>query len=51
MKLEKLAHFQSEPTHGGPSEAGDCNHPPPKMVTAENPTPGEAAFNHVAGHE
>ena len=23
--------------HGGPSEAGDCSHPPPKMATAENP--------------
>ena len=36
--------------HGGPSEAGDCSHPPSKMATAENPTPGEAAFDHVAGH-
>ena len=36
--------------HGGPSEAGDCSHPPPKMATAENPTPGEAAFYRVAGH-
>ena len=22
-------------THGGPSEVGDCSHPPPKMATAE----------------
>ena len=22
------------PIHGGPSEAGDCSHPPPKMATA-----------------
>ena len=36
--------------HGGPSDAGDCNHPPPKMATAENPTSGKAAFDHVAGH-
>ena len=37
-------------SHCGPSEAGDCSHPLPKMETAENPTPCEAAFNHVAGH-
>ena len=36
--------------HGGPSEAGDCRHPPPKMATAENPISGKGAFNHVAGH-
>ena len=36
--------------HGGSSEAGDCSHPPPKMATAENPTSGKAAVDHVAGH-
>ena len=36
--------------HGGPSEAGDCSHPPPKMATVENLTLGETAFDHVAGH-
>ena len=35
--------------HGGPSEAGDCSHPPPKMATAENPTSGKAPFDHVIG--
>ena len=35
--------------HGGPSEAGDCSHPPPKMATAENPTLGKATFDHVIG--
>ena len=35
--------------HGGPSEAGDCSHPPPKMATAENPTSGKATFDHVIG--
>ena len=28
---------------------GIC-HPPPKMATAENPTPGEATFDHVLRH-
>ena len=37
-------------THGGPSEAGDCSQPPPKMAAAENPTSGKAAFGYVAGH-
>ena len=36
--------------HGGPSEAGDCSHPPPKMATAENPTSDKAAFGHVTGY-
>ena len=36
--------------HGGPSKAGDCSHPSPKMATVENPTPGEATFYHDAGH-
>ena len=35
--------------NGGPSEAGDCSHPPPKMATAENPTSGKATFDHVIG--
>ena len=35
--------------HGGPSEAGDCSDPPPKMATAENPTSGKATFDHVIG--
>ena len=35
--------------HGGPSEAGDCNHPPPKMATAKNATSGKATFDHVIG--
>ena len=38
------------PCHGGPSEAGDCSHLPLKMTTAENPSPGETVFYHVAGH-
>ena len=41
-------HFQ--PIHGGPSEAGDCNHPPAKMATAENLTSGKAAFYYIAGY-
>ena len=35
--------------HGGPSEAGDCSHPPPKMETAENPASGKANFDNVIG--
>ena len=42
--------FAKHLRHGGPSEAGDCSHPPPTTATAKNPTPGEAAFDHVAGH-
>ena len=37
-------------THGGPSEAGDCSHPPPKMVAAEKPTSGKGSFDNVMGH-
>ena len=40
----------SHDTHGGSLEAGDCSHLPPKMATAENPTSGKAAFDHVARH-
>ena len=35
--------------HGGPSEAGDCSHPPPKMATAENPLSRKATFDNVIG--
>ena len=35
--------------HGGPSEAGDCSHPPPKMATAENPTSGKDIYDNVIG--
>ena len=35
--------------HGGPSEAGDCSHPPPKMATAENPTSGTDIYDNVIG--
>ena len=38
-----------EEYHGGPSEAGDCSHPPPKMATAENPTSGKDTFDNVMG--
>ena len=38
------------PHHGGPLEAGDCSHPPPKMAAAENLTRSDAAFDYVAGH-
>ena len=38
-----------QPNHGGPSEAGDCSHPPPKMATAENPTSGKGTFDNVMG--
>ena len=33
--------------HGGPSEAGDCSHPPPKMATAKNACSCKATFDHV----
>ena len=35
--------------HGGPSEAGDCSHPPPKMATAKNASSCKATFDHVIG--
>ena len=35
--------------HGGPSEADDCSHPPPKMATAENPTSGKDIFDNAIG--
>ena len=41
--------FFREPEHGGPSEAGDCSHPPPKMATAENPLSRKATFDNVTG--
>ena len=31
-------------------KVGDGCHPSPKMTTAENPTSGKPAFDHVAGH-
>ena len=37
------------PMHGGPSEAGDCSHPPPKMATAKNASSCKATFDHVIG--
>ena len=36
-------------THGGPSEAGDCSHPLPKMATVENPLSRRATFDNVIG--
>ena len=36
--------------HGGPSEAGDCSHPPPKMATAKNASSCKATFDHVIGN-
>ena len=41
--------MKTDPTHGGPSEAGDCSHPPPKMATAENPTSEKGTFDNVMG--
>ena len=35
--------------HGGPSEAGDCSHPPPKMATVKNASSCKATFDHVIG--
>ena len=40
---------ESIQSHGGPSEAGDCSHPPPKMATAENPLSMKAIFDNVIG--
>ena len=37
--------------HGGPSEAGDCSHPPLKMATVENPTSGKDIFDNVLGRK
>ena len=42
--------YKNKRLHGGPSVAGDCSYPPPKMVTAETLTSVTAAFDHVAGH-
>ena len=47
--FEVWGFIANEYMHGGPSEAGDCIHPPPKMATAENPTSGKATFDHVIG--
>ena len=41
------AYFASNVKHGGPSEAGDCSHPPPKMATAKNACSCKATFDHV----
>ena len=50
--LADMAHLPTDIrqySHGGPSEAGDCSHPPPKMATAENPTSGKGTFDNVVG--
>ena len=44
-----MAWFRQRNSHGGPSEAGDCSHPPPKMATPKNASSCKATFDHVIG--